>query len=324
MRQISDFHAGENRLSRIFGPVASRRLGRSLGIDVIPYKVCSFDCVYCECGKTTDLTCARSEFFPLEEIIIEFSERIGSISEKPDVITFSGAGEPTLYSRLGELITEVKKISSLPVAVLTNSSLFGREDVREELMNADIILPSLDSAIEESFLRINRPHPGCSLESIIEGLEIFLSRFAGKVNIEILLVEGINSGRDDLNALKSVLDRVRYDSIQLNTAVRPGTLDDIRPMDVNELEKIRGFFGSRCEIVAGTPARAVHEDALSESQILKIVERRPSTSMDLHLALGYPVQELVKHLAVMTAKGQISVSSKEGLTFYTATNRSSS
>lgn len=311
-------------MSRIFGPVASRRLGRSLGIDVIPYKVCSFDCVYCECGKTTDLTCARSEFFPLEEIIIEFSERIGSISEKPDVITFSGAGEPTLYSRLGELITEVKKISSLPVAVLTNSSLFGREDVREELMNADIILPSLDSAIEESFLRINRPHPGCSLESIIEGLEIFLSRFAGKVNIEILLVEGINSGRDDLNALKSVLDRVRYDSIQLNTAVRPGTLDDIRPMDVNELEKIRGFFGSRCEIVAGTPARAVHEDALSESQILKIVERRPSTSMDLHLALGYPVQELVKHLAVMTAKGQISVSSKEGLTFYTATNRSSS
>ena len=311
-------------MSRIFGPVASRRLGRSLGIDVIPYKVCSFDCVYCECGKTTDLTCARSEFFPLEEIIIEFSERIGSISEKPDVITFSGAGEPTLYSRLGELITEVKKISSLPVAVLTNSSLFGREDVREELMNADIILPSLDSAIEESFLRINRPHPGCSLESIIEGLEIFLSRFAGKVNIEILLVEGINSGRDDLNALKSVLDRVRYDSIQLNTAVRPGTLDNIRPMDVNELEKIRDFFGSRCKIVAGTPARAVHEDALSESQILKIVERRPSTSMDLHLALGYPVQELVKHLAVMTAKGQISVSSKEGLTFYTATNRSSS
>ncbi|MBN2185807.1 MAG: radical SAM protein [Candidatus Krumholzibacteriota bacterium] len=311
-------------MSRIFGPVASRRLGRSLGIDVVPYKICSFDCIYCECGKTTDLTCSRSEFFPIGEIIGEFSERIASISEKPDVITFSGAGEPTLYSRLGELISEVKRISSLPVAVLTNTSLFGREDVRDELMNADIILPSLDSATEESFLRINRPHPGCSLESIISGLEIFLSRFTGRVNIEILLIEGINSGEDDLKALKAVLDRVRYDSIQLNTAVRPGTLDEVRPMARNQLEKIMDFFGSRCEIVAETPARALHEEAVSEHQILKIVERRPSSAMDLHLALGYPIQELVKHLAVMTAKGQVSVSRKEGLTFYTATDRSSS
>ncbi len=309
-------------MSRIFGPVASRRLGRSLGIDVVPYKTCTFDCIYCECGKTTDLTCARSEFYPLGDIITEFKEHISSYGEDPDVITFSGAGEPTLYSRLGELVAEVKRISGIPVAVLTNTSLFGTEDVREELMAADIIMPSLDSAIEESFLRINRPHPECSLETIIDGLEAFASRFSGKIDVEILLIEGINTSEEELKGLKSVLSRVRHDTIQLNTAVRPGTVDEVAPVDPGELRRIKEFFGSRAEIVSRTSARASHEGALSEARILKILERRPSTADDLHLALGYPVQELVKHLAAMTEKEQISVSRKGGLAFYTAKERS--
>ncbi|MBN2069997.1 MAG: radical SAM protein [Candidatus Krumholzibacteriota bacterium] len=311
-------------MGRIFGPVASRRLGRSLGIDVIPYKTCSFDCVYCECGKTTDLRCDRAEFFPFDSIVTEFRQRIATIDDKPDVITFSGAGEPTLYSRLGELIEEVKKTCDIPVAVLTNSSLMGREDVREELLKADIILPSLDSAIKESFLKINRPHPDAALESIIKGLGIFLSQFTGEVNVEILLIEGINSSEDELKAVRSVLDSVRYDSIQLNTAVRPGTLEEIEPIGREKLEEIRDFFGDRCEIVASTPARAAHEKAISESLILKIVERRPSTAEDLHIALGFPLQQLVKHLHIMKAKGLLSIDRKNGLVFYTATDRASS
>ncbi len=311
-------------MSRIFGPVASRRLGRSLGIDVIPYKTCSFDCVYCECGKTTDLSTLRREFYPLEEILEELRERLSTITELPDVITFSGAGEPTLYSRLGELIMETKKVTRLPVAVITNSSLFGNLEVRNELMQADILLPSLDSAIEESFKAINRPHRNCDLEGIIKGMEELLSSFTGRVYMEILLIEGFNSDEENLHALKTVLDRLKFDSIQLNTAVRPGTLGEIEPISPDELGRIRRFFGPRCEIIARTSARAQHEDGAAWELVLKILERRPSTAEDLHLALGIPVQELVKHLAAMRENGLVATERKGKLTFYTATERAGS
>ncbi len=310
-------------MSRIFGPVPSRRLGRSLGVDVVPYKTCTFDCVYCECGATSDLTCERREFFPLEEILDELRDSFAEIPTPPDVITLSGAGEPTLYSRLGELIDTIRRSTGIPVAVITNSSLLFMPEVREELGRADIVLPSLDAALAGPFSRMNRPHGSITLEKIMEGLGTFLDEYRGKVLFEILLIEGYNTDDEDLEALASFLGRHRVDSIQLNTAIRPGTEDGIVPLSRKRLEGICGSFGPRCEIVASAGVRGSHEEFASADRILSMIERRPCTAEDIHRALGVPIQGVVKLLGIMIEKGSVRSDVHDGETFYTASERNS-
>ena len=312
-------------MKRVFGPVPSRRLGRSLGIDVIPYKTCTFDCVYCECGRTTDKTCRRREFYPLGELLEEIDRRLSEMPEKPDVLTLSGAGEPTLYLRMGELITELKRMSSLPVAVITNSSLLARSDVRDEMLEADIVLPSLDTAIEETFRVINRPHDECRLKDIIDGLERFLRSFTGKVFFEILLVDGFNTDEENLSALRETLKSFRLDRIQLNTAVRPGTENGIEPLEPEPLEDIRAFFGRKCEVIAGTPASVPgREDQAIREEVVSLLERRPCTAEDINISLGIPVPGVIKLVSSLSKEGKITSESHGGKTYYIATERSGS
>ncbi len=304
-------------MHRVFGPVPSRRLGRSLGVDVIPHKTCTFDCVYCECGATTEKTCERKEFFPLEELLSELRIRLSEMQVKPDVITLSGAGEPTLYSRMGEFITRAKEMSGLPVAVITNSSLMQREDVRDELMDADIVLPSLDAALERSFTRTNRPHRDCKLPGIIDGLRTFLDRYTGKVLFEILLVEGYNTSDEDLTALKNVLDTLRVDTIQLNTVARPGTIKELKALDDGELERIRDFFGPRCEIVSSSYQSAIGKESEEDAQsIITLLERRPCTLQDIHNSTGIPIPGLIKLLESLKGTGRIDSTDFNGKIFY--------
>jgi wyosine [tRNA(Phe)-imidazoG37] synthetase (radical SAM superfamily) len=310
-------------MSRIFGPVPSRRLGRSLGVDVVPYKTCTFDCVYCECGATTDLTLERREFFPLEVILDELRGSLAGIVTPPDVITLSGSGEPTLYSRLGELIDGIRRSTSVPVAVITNSSLLFMPEVRDELGRADIVLPSLDSALAGPFSRINRPHPGITLDMMTEGLGTFLDGYIGKVLLEILLVEEYNADGEGLEALASFIRRHRVDSIQLNTAVRPGTVSGISPISRERLEEIRALFGPLCEIVASVGTKAGHEESASAERILSMIERRPCTALDIHHSLGIPLQGVIKLLGAMTEERTIRSDVHDGETFYTARKRNS-
>jgi wyosine [tRNA(Phe)-imidazoG37] synthetase (radical SAM superfamily) len=310
-------------MSRIFGPVPSRRLGRSLGVDVVPYKTCTFDCIYCECGATTDLTLERREFFPLEEILDELQDAIAEMVTRPDVVTLSGAGEPTLYSRLGELIDRARRMTQLPVAVITNSSLLFMPEVRGELARADVVLPSLDSALPGPFSRMNRPHRDITLEMVTEGLGSFLDMYEGRVLLEILLIEGYNTGEEDLAALARFVRDHRVDSVQLNTAVRPGTEAGIRPLSRERLESICEAFGPGCEIVASAGTRASHEDFASSDRILSMIERRPCTAEDIHRALGVPIQGVLKLLGMMTENGRVRAEDHDGETFYTATERQS-
>ncbi len=310
-------------MSRIFGPVPSRRLGRSLGVDVVPYKTCTFDCIYCECGATTDLTCERREFFPLEEILEELRDSLAEITTPPDVITLSGAGEPTLYSRLGELTETIKKMSGIPVAVITNSSLLFMPEVRDELGRADIVLPSLDSALPGPFSRMNRPHHDITLNRMIEGLGAFLDGYGGKVLFEILFLDGYNTGDEDLDALAAFIRKHRVDSIQLNTAVRPGTESGISALSRGRLESICALFGPGCEIVASVGTRASHEEFASADRILSMIERRPCTAEDIHHALGVPIQGVIKLLGMMIEKGSVRADDHDGETFYTARERDS-
>lgn len=308
-------------MSRVFGPVPSRRLGRSLGVDVIPYKTCSFDCVYCECGKTTDKRCLREEFYPLVDIMAELDEHLGRMNEKPDVITLSGAGEPTLYSRTGELLKEIRKLVRVPVAVITNSSLMGDEEVRDELMAADSVLPSLDSAIEDTFQRINRPHPDCRLESIMDGLRRFIEEFKGKVFFEILFIEGMNTDGENLAALGAFLEGLDVESIQINTAVRPGTEKTALPLGVERLEEIKRFLGPKSEIIAAPRIHAGKCETGAEKKIITLLKRRPCTAEDISGSLGIPVPGVVKIAYGLLEKGLIIEEEHGETTFYTAVSR---
>jgi len=309
-------------MKKIFGPVPSRRLGLSLGVDVLPYKTCSFDCVYCECGATTDLTCERRAFYPVAEILEELEERLLQMKDTPDVITLSGSGEPTLYAPLDELITRAKELSGLPVAVITNSSLLFMPEVRRELMGADVVLPSLDAALEASYLRINRPHPQCTLERTIEGLERFLADYGGRVLFEILVIEGYNAEERDLKALKREVERMRVDSIQLNTAIRPGTEPGIEPLDGETLDAIRSFFGPRCEVIASAEtSRRRHEEGALEDTVLALLERRPCTALDVHRSTGIPLAKITALLEGMAKTGLIVKETHGNELFYEASRR---
>jgi wyosine [tRNA(Phe)-imidazoG37] synthetase (radical SAM superfamily) len=307
---------------KIFGPVPSRRLGASLGIDVIPYKTCSFDCVYCECGATTDRTVERRDFCPVRGVLDECEARLSAMRVKPDCVTLSGSGEPTLYSRMGELIDEMKRATKLPVAVITNSSLLWMSEVREELSRADIVLPSLDAAVEDSFRRINRPHESLSLAKIIEGLAAFLAEYRGTVLFEILLIEGYNTDQRNLDALRKILSGLRVDKVQLNTAVRPGTEKHIVPLDEAALENIRGFFGTRCEVIASAQTtRMRHEESVLEDTIVSLLERRPCTIDDMSRSLGIAKPVVAKIVNGLAAAGAVIEHAHGGNIFFTAARR---
>lgn len=225
--------------SFVYGPVFSRRLGRSLGIDLIPWKTCSFDCIYCECGKTTRLTRERSLFFPAGDIIAAL-DRVLATRPDLDYITFAGSGEPTLSSALGTVIRHIKKTyPEYRVAVLTNGSLCGDPDVISDLRPADLIIPTLATAREETFNRIHRPLPGITVTGIIDELIKLRRTFSGKIWLELFLIPGLNTTPSEISAIRGALFQIQPDRVQLNTLDRRGTDDQLRAVPLEEMEKIR-------------------------------------------------------------------------------------
>ena len=302
----------------LFGPVPSRRLGMSLGIDLVPAKVCSLNCVYCEVGKTTDLTLNRKEYVPYDEVIAELSDYLKN-NPHPDYITFSGSGEPTLNSRFGDILHFIKQHTSIPVAVLTNGTLLSDPQVRKELMESDLVLPSLDAAIEHSFRKINRPQKHIDLQEYIQGIADFSKEYHGKMHLEILFLPGYNDSQDDLDALKKAILKIKPDSVQLNTLDRPGTVEGLQPMSRQQLQKILHYWNlENVEIIAKAPDRkkitAYRSDL--ESAILGTISRRPCTMDDLKNILGLHVNEINKYLDVLENEGKVEAHFEERGVFY--------
>jgi wyosine [tRNA(Phe)-imidazoG37] synthetase (radical SAM superfamily) len=236
----------------IYGPVKSRRLGLSLGITLTPYKICSFDCVYCQLGETTDKTKERKEYYKIEEILEELRTWLQNNSQAAgdlNYITFSGSGEPTLNIKMGELINQIKKITTIPIAVITNASLINDPLVRQELANVDLIVPSLDTVIPEVFHKVDRPHAEIKIEDIINGLINLKKEFRGKIWLEVMLVKGINDDLRQIKKLKEIIDKINPDKIQLNSPVRSTLESNIFGVDKNKLEKIKEILGEKCEIL---------------------------------------------------------------------------
>src|SRR4030043_1698001 len=174
----------------LYGPVPSRRLGRSLGIDLIPHKICTYDCIYCQIGKTTKKTLLRKEYVPEKEVLEEVKTFLLKGSSSIDYLSLSGSGEPTLHSKIRSIIKTIKEITTIPVAVLTNGFLLSRQKVRQDLLKADVVLPSLDAVSQDVFERINRPQQDSSIKRIIEGMVEFRKIYKGQIWIEILFCKG--------------------------------------------------------------------------------------------------------------------------------------
>ena len=306
----------------LFGPVPSRRLGMSLGVDLVPHKVCSLDCVYCECGPTTKLTLDRKEYILYDKVTRELEHYFAN-NPDPDYITFSGSGEPTLNLRIGDVLKFIKqKKPNIPVAVLTNGTLLPQKQVRKELLNADVVLPSLDAVLNSSFQKINRPNPTINIEEYINGIRDFRNEFKGKIWLEILIIPGYNDSEADLISLKDAIEKIRPDSIQLNTLDRPGTLEGIRASTRSELQHIVDFWNlDNVEIIASAPDRKDIKSyrADIETAILETIKRRPCTLMDLAKIIGTHINEVNKYLDVLEADKKIeSVRQDRGL-FYQLT-----
>lgn len=303
-------------LSHIYGPVPSRRLGFSLGVDLVPYKTCSFDCVYCQLGRTTDKTVERKEWMPTGEVLSQINEALGS-KGRIDYLTFSGSGEPTLHSRIGWLIREVKKITDIPVAVLTNGSLLFKEDLREELTAADLVVPSLDAATQETLERVNRPHPSLNRENIVQGILQFNREFKGRIWLEIMLVKGINDTEEEIEKMIEIVRKMQPDKVHLNTVVRPPSEEFAHPLSLPDLERIKASFGQGCEIIAGF--KGEREEAYVqdiEGDILELVQRRPVTLSDISHSLGLHENEVIKYLQVLEEKGKVEAHRFEGRRYY--------
>jgi len=294
------------RYQYLYGPVPSRRLGRSLGIDLVPHKICTYDCIYCQIGKTTEKTLVRKEYVPAGEILEEVKAFLLEGDSPFDHFSLAGSGEPTLHSEIYSIIEGIKSLSSVPVAVITNGSLLYQEEVRRDLLLADIVLPSLDAVSPEVFRRINRPQRGISVEKVIEGMVEFRKVYKGQIWLEILFCRGVNDGSDELQKMREAVDRIQPDRIHLNTVVRPPFEHWAIPLGQSEMEEIRAFFGEKASIISEFDRHplAVDESGLAEG-ILRILRRRPLSLKDLSKGMGIPQDELEKHIATLVKDGKI-------------------
>lgn len=290
-------------MKHVFGPVPSRRLGLSLGIDLVPFKTCSFDCIYCQLGRTTCKTVQRREWLTWEPVLDELRQ---CLDDRPDYITLSGSGEPTLHVGLGELIDRVKCITDTPVAVLTNGSLLWRQDVRRDLLHADLVIPSLDVGDECCLRQVNRPHESLSFERIVEGLIAFREEYRGAYWLEVLVVAPWTAQLERVESIAAWVRRIRPDRVQLNTVTRPPAETFAKPVPRERLVELAKLFDPSAEVVDDYGQSPPNERPdFSADRILVMLSRRPCTIEDMMAAHGFHRNEVIKHLDHLSRNGLI-------------------
>jgi len=302
-------------MAHVFGPVPSRRLGLSLGVDLIPAKTCSFDCLYCQVGKTTKRTVDPEPFVPVHEVVEEVRKKL--LKCVPDAITLAGSGEPTLHSEIDLVITSIKKITDTRVVVLTNGSLFWKEDVRNRVLEADVIMPTLTSAYDHTFRMIHRPHPELDLNTIVDGLTKLRQDYKGQMFLELVFLAGINDTEKEIQGLKVLIDRISPEKIQLNTVVRPPADSRALSLDIKKLEEIMVYLGKKAEIVAEPrmTGRIIEKSSLI-SRFLEMVKRRPLKPDDIASSLNLSVEEMEDLVKGLLIKGYIRKQEHSGAIYY--------
>ena len=306
-------------MNYVFGPVPSRRLGQSLGIDTIPLKTCNWNCVYCQLGRTMPLTNERREYVPVGEILLEAEQVLrSSRSGEIDWVTFVGSGEPTLHSRLGELIRQIKNITTLPVAVITNGSLLYLPEVRRELSAADAVLPTLDAGTAELYRKINRPHPEISFERLVDGLMAFRKEYHGKLWVEVMLVQGLNDSAQALADIAKILNRIEPDAVHINLPTRPPVETWVKPTDEEGLMRAISILGKTAEVVH--PAEGSFDlggYANIVDAVIGIITRHPMRQDELERTLArWSPGQVKEALLTLESDGRARTVERNGVRFW--------
>ena len=285
----------------IFGPVPSRRLGVSLGVDLVKKKTCNLDCVYCECGRTEETTNDRKSYVDKEKVIAEIKDYLDS-GNYLDYITFSGWGEPTLNSDIGEILKEIKKITNIKTAVITNGTLLWMQEVREALMISDVVMPSLDAVSKEVFEKINRPYKSLEIEKIKNGIIEFANEYKGELKLEIFIIDGINNGEKEIDKFKEIIKKIKPSVVQLNSLDRPAPENWVKKADSDILEKIKSALEyDEIEIILKYKSREniKNYNENSEKLILNMIEKRPCTVDDIVDITGMSKSEVNKYIDIL-------------------------
>jgi len=301
-------------MRHIFGPVPSRRLGRSLGVDLVPFKTCSYDCIYCQLGRTTHKTIERREWVPLQDVLTELR---GKLATKPDYITLSGSGEPTLFSRLDELIAGIRSMTKIPIAVLTNGSLLWQKEVRRQLKDAHLVVPSLDAGHDRMFQAVNRPDERIGFDQMLEGLIAFRQEFQGEYWLEIFLLAGHTAIDSEVNKLVECVRRIKPCKVQLNTATRPTAEDYAVMVDPRRMSELAARFDPPAEVIADY--RGVHAQSdfkAGRESVLEMIQRRPCSLDDIADGLGMHRNEAIKYIEELDSNGLLEKHVAGGKLFY--------
>ncbi|KMQ52799.1 Radical SAM domain protein [Chitinispirillum alkaliphilum] len=292
----------------IFGPVRSRRLGISLGVDMVPFKTCTLNCIYCECGATTELTAQRKEYVSTEGIISELKEYLSQHPEV-DYVTFGGSGEPTLHTGLSSVIQFLKSnFPAVKTALLSNSTFFHLPEVRSEVLLCDLILPSLDAVSQHVFEKINKPVVSSDSDMIIEGLEKLSREFKGQIWLEVFIVPQVNDTEEELLLFKQAIERINPTRVQLNTLDRPGVCSWLKAATPEQLSRVADFLKPLpVEIISRNfPPLDSTKLQIHASSVISTLKRRPSTIEDLSTTLGMTVNDISKLLESLTEQGLVT------------------
>ncbi len=305
----------EKTYNYIFGPVLSRRLGRSLGIDLLPSKTCTLDCVFCQVGRTTARTLERLEYVPTEKVIEElkdwFLRGIGV-----DCLTLAGSGEPTLHSRFGEVLEFMSRNSSVPRALLSNGSLFVLPEVRAAARKATIVKVSLSAWDQASFERVNRPCRELRLDRIVESYKKFRSEFDGEMWMEVFLLKGVNSEPDDVKKIAALAADIMPDRVQLNTVVRPPAEKSSTAVPVHEMKELAGLFDCSTEVVVESDLSNDAKCVCNEKQIAGLLKRHPCTIEQIAGTFNINITDASECVENLLNTGAIRREEKNGKIYY--------
>lgn len=307
-----------NRFKYVYGPVASRRLGRSLGVDLVPFKTCTYDCTYCQLGHTTHQTIRLDEYVPVEDLLAEVKLKLtGPLL--PDYVSLAGSGEPTLHGGIADVIRGIKRMTSVPVAVITNGSMLWSRSVQESLMEADLLLPSLDAGDAVRFQQVNRPHPKIEFEPMVNGIAEFTRRFRKPVWLEVFLLEGITGVPEEVKRIAAWTRKMTPAKIQLNTVSRPPCEDDARPVPPERLEALAALFDPPAEVISDAfvgRGPSVAASSVTDADILALIRIRPCTAEGVAAGLGLHHHESAKRLAALCNQGAAVAVRRENAVFY--------
>lgn len=292
----------------------------------MPFKVCSYDCVYCQLGRTTDKTVQRRKYVDIDEIMDELSRKLAETAA-PDYIGLAGSGEPTLNVDIGELIGRIKARTTIPVAVLTNGSLLSSQEVRDALKNADVVLPSLDAGDANIFQYVNRPHEAVTFDKMVEGLVDFTMGFSGEVWLEVFLLAGVTGIATEAKKIAAIARRIGPARVQLNTVARPPAEEYAFAMTADQLWRFRKFFDGEVDVISEKAAVApnekddVSDNAAMEKAILALLERRPCSARDIAAGLGYHDNAVLKQLQRLTQAEKVVMKRVGTNMFYEASRK---